>query len=145
MDSRIRGNDAHSSRTFAPLTVDPSNSLFHKEKWIPTFAGMTLRSLTEACWFIFFRTLHRGSKAQGSRSFGSSNGGGVANSGPDFQPRHGPLHLWVQGGGRGLREANVFDPGGGRRPGDRFDDMRIEPEASGQFLDVGFHKRRPVG
>ena len=33
---------------------DPSKSLFQLDKWIPAFAGMTLRSLPEARNFDFF-------------------------------------------------------------------------------------------
>ena len=56
MGSRLRGNDAAVprpvlyvqqsgtiARTFAPLTGDPYNSLFQRQKWIPAFAGMTQR------------------------------------------------------------------------------------------------------
>ncbi len=33
---------------------DPYKSLFQLDKWIPAFAGMTLRSLAEVCNFDFF-------------------------------------------------------------------------------------------
>ena len=33
---------------------DPYKSLFQLDKWIPAFAGMTLRSLTKGCNFDFF-------------------------------------------------------------------------------------------
>jgi hypothetical protein len=33
---------------------DPYKTLFLRDKWIPAFAGMTLRSLPEVCNFDFF-------------------------------------------------------------------------------------------
>jgi len=33
---------------------DPYKSLFQLDEWIPAFAGMTLRGLTEGCNFDFF-------------------------------------------------------------------------------------------
>jgi mono/diheme cytochrome c family protein len=48
---------------------DPYKTLFLRDKWIPAFAGMTLRSLPEVCNFDFFTRSQAGIHASKKRSF----------------------------------------------------------------------------
>jgi len=48
--------------------VEPYKSLFQLDKWIPAFAGMTLRDLTEGCNFDFFTRSKAGIHICTSRS-----------------------------------------------------------------------------
>ena len=94
---RMRGATAV---MLAPMreSGDSSNSLFHKEKWIPAFAGKTLRTLHEPA-VSSFHTLEGGKGKFACKR--AANGGanlppavlGARRTAPFVEPRAVVLHL----------------------------------------------------